>query len=390
MLNLVLLGTVFSSKLRKLSNSNCKDAESQEVCYNKAYEWACETDPKENGGGVKGLCDRTCSQRKYFSSCSEGEANYPSLLQTTTFGITTNTTTTVGVTKSSTTEDDGGVNQTTTVGGVTKTSTTEDDVGVNQTNRRLGGWTQHNPSIWPTETKPYHLDMMNFGMMTCIQDEEVHSGACGGWGWKPAEHDVPKDDFGKEKYLTLGGAGCNVGSINADYIIQETIKGDWNGIDVDVECKMDNYEIKSLIEKSKGAGLKTSITLEGGYGLNSKLDLVELLELQVGSRPNQYNLMFYGSTMWTDKEIDQYVESGIVKITGYVEESRVFPAITTRGVNDGNLGKFLDMFNIFSNLGGLMIWEPSFVSDLPGDVVFGMNETQWNRIRECIYNRVCK
>jgi len=90
MLSQVLLGTVFSSQLRKLSNSGCKDQFSEEVCSENAWAWACNTDPNVNGAGVKGFCDLTCSQRNLHSICSEGEANYPSLLQTITSGMTTN------------------------------------------------------------------------------------------------------------------------------------------------------------------------------------------------------------------------------------------------------------------------------------------------------------
>jgi len=373
MLSQVLLGTVFSGQLRKLSDSNCIDKLSQKECHDKAWEWACKTDTNDNSnGGVLGLCDLTCLQRNFLSFCSEGEAN--SSTTTITSGITTNTTITVGV---------------------PKTSTEEDGV-VYQTNRRLGGWTQYNPSIWPSYTQGYELDMMNFGMMTCIRGEEVHSGTCNGqWSWSPAEYALPADNYGKEKFLTLGGAGCDVSLIDADYIIKETLRGGWQGIDVDVECKMDEMQIQTLIRKSNEIGLKTSITLEGGYALNDKLDLVKLLETQVVTRPNQYNLMFYGNTMWTDAEIGRFVESHIILMMDEagVEQSRLFPAITTRGVNDRNLGMFLDMFNKFSDLGGLMIWEPSFVENI-GDVefeegAFGMNETQWKRVRVCIDGGLC-
>jgi len=346
-------------------------------CATRAFEWHCQNDEevmssccftcRVNGSGENGWGEAT-------TKGATGKATTKAT--TTTSNATTKATTTSKVTTKATTTWSKATTEapTTTSKATTKApATTNAEVG----RRRLGGWTQYFPALYDTPD-PADLDLVNWGMMTCIgseQDGKCTNGLCSGncadeWHWSLFDWPMPEDTWGEEQWFVIGGQGCMVlGPWNVHEMIDEIKELGYTGIDVDDECRNSGRpfkldELVDLFTYANFKGLKSSYTIMGGwdftFGYDPTIDFLTKFLEKPESSPTYINFMMYGGAMWDMSDVNKIVTSGAfmnkVDELG-IDHSRVVPCITFQGLSSENLGPFLKLLNDYPELAGMNIWE---------------------------------
>ena len=229
-----------------------------------------------------------------------------------------------------------------------------------QTNPKIiGGWTQY----WDRQP-PSSFSSAMYGMITSLDTLT-----------NPGNHSpnqgVPEGASSDKSLWTYGGAGCSPQGYptdtNINNIVDATTENAWKGVDFDNECHMNKDNIIEAMKQLKAAGKETSYTFLAGADYVNGIGDTETLVRAIANAgvSDRFVLMCYGNQMWTNAEIQQFVDQAIkktIEIVGEESKSKIILALTPVGLTDTNLDLFLGYVND-NNIGGLFVWEYSNLND---------------------------
>lgn len=232
---------------------------------------------------------------------------------------------------------------------------------MSQETYQLGGWSQR------LSREPLsEFTHMMYGMVTNLSG--LTTGTESSPGWSPNHSPAPRfDQYTGLSLWTYGGGLCSPrekpgSEADIQAILDATQAGNWDGVDFDDECNMNIDRVINAMDRLKQLGKQTSYGFIAGYtyskpqtnsgsALNQKV--LKIIESGHCDRLVHY---CYGSRMWTDKEIEQYVGQALERSLAHGAAPRqIILALTTRGLTDHNLDFFLNQITRLK-IGGLYVW----------------------------------
>ncbi|WP_018691693.1 hypothetical protein [Algicola sagamiensis] len=221
------------------------------------------------------------------------------------------------------------------------------------TQKFLGGWSQY----WDV-APPVAFTYAIYGMITSL--ETLTNPGNKSPSTKPI-------DSSAQKMWAYGGGGCTPQGYPTEEgiqsIVDATVKNGWVGVDFDDECAMNIPNIIRTMQALKQQGKQSSYTfLAGADYVNLGTGEQTIRDITTANCCSRFCLMCYSSHMWSEQDINAYVEKAVVKTIDLVgDRKKVVLALTPAGLNDTNLQQFLDIV-IKHDIGGLFVWE---FKDLP-------------------------